>query len=86
MNEIDPRALELVTGGGRKDAAFCAMTRQAGMQFGNRVVGGKVADALPGFLDGMKPGLAEGAGGFVAPFVQGKVKATVDAAMPAFCK
>jgi len=86
MREIDPEMLGRVTGAGPKDAAFCAMTRQAGMQFGKQVAGGKVADVLPSFLDGLKPGLAEGAGGLVAPLAAKKIRSTVDASMPAFCR
>lgn len=87
MTTIDHAVLAYVTGGGAKDAAFCAQLRATGMQFGKGVAGGKVADILPGWLpDGSHAGVAKVGGSVIGGVAPGVIASKIDGSMPAFCK
>ena len=87
MTSIDHDTLAVITGGGKKDAAFCAQLRATGMQFGKGVAGGKVADMLPNWLpDGSRAGVSKIGGSIVGGVAPGLIAKQIDSSMPSFCK
>ena len=87
MMTIDHALLAYVTGGGGKDAAFCAQLRATGMQFGKGVAGGKVADVLPNWLpDGSHAGASTVGGAVVGGVAPNLIAKQIDSSMPSFCK
>jgi hypothetical protein len=88
ISTIDPARLARVIGAGAKDAAFCSQLRAQGMQFGNGLGGGKVADKLLGGLhhDGVHAGVSRVGTSIVGAISPKIVKSTVESALPDFCK